>query len=193
MSDNRPLVYLCFSTDIVHSGHLAILNRAAALGYLVVGVLVDHAVASFKRYPLLPYSERVTLFENMKGVERVICQKTLSYKGVIEELHPDIIVHGDNWRQGFQKPIRDEAEALLAAYGGRIVEFPYTVSQQLRAIENRNRADAAIPDVRRGRLRNLLELKGFVRILEAHSGLSGLIAENAVVYQDGRAHAYDGM
>lgn len=193
MSDNRPLVYLCFSTDIVHSGHLAILNKAAALGHLVVGVLADRSVASFKRYPLLPYDERVAMFENMKGVERVICQKSLSYKGVIEKLHPDIVVHGDNWRHGFQKPIRDEVEALLSQYGGRIVEFPYTVSPELRAIENRNRADAALPDVRRGRLRKLLDLKGFVRILEAHSGLSGLIAENAVVYQSGRAHAYDGM
>ena len=58
-------VYICFSTDIIHSGHLAILNKAAQLGELTVGVLSDQAVASFKRYPLLPFEERKNLFENI--------------------------------------------------------------------------------------------------------------------------------
>ena len=188
-----PLVYISFSTDILHSGHLAILQKAAALGRLTVGILADTAVASFKRYPLLPFAERKALFENIKGVEQVICQETLSYKGVIKQLHPDIVVHGDNWSAGLQSPIRVELIELLSSYGGKLVEFPYTESPELRAIESRSRADAAIPDVRRGRLKSLLKLKGFVRILEAHSGLSGLIAENAVVYQDGIARSYDGM
>lgn len=188
-----PSVYISFSTDILHSGHLAILQKAAALGRLTVGVLADTAVASFKRYPLLPFAERKALFENIKGVEQVVCQETLSYKGVIEQLHPDIVVHGDNWSAGFQSPLRAELIELLSAYGGKLVEFPYTESPELRAIESRSRADAAIPDVRRGRLKNLLKLKGCVRILEAHSGLSGLIAENTTVYQDGIARSYDGM
>ena len=189
----RTSVYICFSTDIVHSGHLAILKKSAQLGELTVGVLSDSAVASFKRYPLLPFEERKNLFENMKGVSRVICQDTLSYRGVIGQIHPDIIVHGDDWTQGFQRPIREEAEALLKKYGGKIVEFPYSEAPELRAIEQRGRADAALPDIRRARLRKLLDLKGFVRIIEAHSGLSGLIAETATVYQDGIGRSYDGM
>lgn len=188
-----PTIYISFSTDILHSGHLAILQKAVTLGRLTVGVLADTAVASFKRYPLLPFAERKALFENIKGVERVICQETLSYKGVIDQLHPDIVVHGDNWSTGFQSPIRAELIELLSEYGGKLVEFPYTESPELRAIESRSRVDAAIPDVRRGRLKNLLKLKGCVRILEAHSGLSGLIAENAAVYQNGIARSYDGM
>ena len=190
---NQPSVYISFSTDILHSGHLAILNKAAALGRVTVGVLADRAVASFKRYPLLPFSERKALFENLKGVERVVCQETLSYKGIVEQLHPDIVVHGDNWSTGFQSPMRAELIELLNAYGGKLVEFPYTEDPELRAIESRSRADAAIPDVRRGRLKKLLDMKGFVRILEAHSGLSGLIAENAAVYQEGAVRSYDGM
>lgn len=186
-------VYMCFSTDIVHSGHISILNKAAQLGKLTVGILSDSAVASFKRFPLLPYEERKNLFENMKGVYRVVRQDTLSYRGIIEQLHPDIIVHGDDWRQGFQAPIRQETEALLGAYGGKIVEFPYSDSPQLSAIERRSRADAALPDIRRGRLKKTLELNGFARVIESHSGLSGLIAENATVYQNGVGRAFDGM
>lgn len=186
-------VYISFSTDLLHSGHLAIIRKAAALGSLTVGVLADAAVASFKRYPLLPFEERKAIFENIKGVEQVVCQETLSYKGIVEQLRPDIVVHGDNWSRGFQSPVREELMELLSAYGGKLIEFPYTDKPELRMIENRSRADAAIPDIRRGRLKGLLKLKGFVRILEAHSGLSGLIVENAMVYQEGTARSYDGI
>lgn len=191
--DKQKTVYICFSTDIVHSGHLAILKKAAQLGELIVGVLSDSTVAGFKRYPLLPFEERKNLFENIKGVSRVICQDTLSYRGVIKQLRPDIIVHGDDWTQGFLQPIRAEVEALLKEYGGELVEFPYDESPELRTIEHRRFAEAALPDFRRARLKKLLELKGFVRIIEAHSGLSGLIAETATVYQDGVGRSYDGM
>lgn len=186
-------VYMCFSTDIIHSGHLAILNKAAALGKLTVGLLSDNAIASFKRYPMLPYAERKKLFESLKGVDQVICQQSMSYRDVIERLHPDIIVHGDDWKQGFQKPIRDEAAELLSAYGGRLVEFPYTNDPELKAIENRYRAEAALPDVRRGRLKKMLRLKGLVTAIEAHSGITGLIAEKTKVLQDGKTYQFDAM
>lgn len=186
-------VYIAFSTDILHTGHLSILQKASTLGNVTVGVASDSVVASFKRYPLLPFEERKALFENLKGVDHVVCQDTLSYRGIIEQLHPDIIVHGDDWCRGPQKPLRDEVLTLLNAYGGRLVEFPYTNDPKLRAIENRSRSDAAVPDVRRGRLKKLLQLKGFVRILEAHSGLSGLIAEKVTVYQNGMGRSFDGM
>ncbi len=190
---NQQTVYIAFSTDIIHSGHLSILNKAVSLGSLTVGVLSDTAVASFKRYPLLPYAERKKLFENLKGVDRVVCQETMSYHDVIEQLHPDIVVHGDDWKMGFQKPLREEVISLLSAYGGKLVEFPYTNDPELRAIENRYRAEAALPDVRRGRLKKMLGLKGFVTAIEAHSGITGLIAEQTKVLQDGRTYQFDAM
>ena len=100
-------VYLSFSTDIIHSGHIALIRRAQQLGDLVIGVLSDEAVASYKRYPLVPASERRVMFENISGVTRVVEQRTLSYREVLEELRPDYVVHGDDWATGFQKPIRD--------------------------------------------------------------------------------------
>lgn len=189
----RPTVYISFSADILHGGHLAILHKAAALGHLTVGVVADSTVASFKRYPMLPFAERKALFESFKGVERVVCQETLSYKGIIEQLHPDIVVHGDNWREGFQKPLRDEVIALLGEYGGKLVEFPYSSDEKYRSLEARARAELSLPDVRRGRLKKELGLKGLVTAIEAHSGITGLIAEQTVVYQDGAAHQFDAM
>ena len=186
-------VYICFSADVLHGGHLSILNKAAALGRLTVGVLSDKAVASYKRYPLVPYEERKALLESIRGVEQVICQETLSYKGVIEQLRPDIVVHGDDWREGFQKPLRDEVTALLGQYGGELVEFPYSTDEKYKEIEKRTRMELSLPDMRRARLKKLLGLKGLVTAIEAHSGITGLIAEKTVVYQDGAARQFDAM
>jgi len=190
--ENRT-VYMCFSTDMVHSGHIAIIRKAAKLGKLTIGVLSDEAIASFKRFPLMPYEERKSLFENIAGVDRVICQDKLSYKDVLNDLKPNYVVHGDDWQSGFQKPIRDEVVSVLASYGGRLVEYPYSADDKYKDIEARTRSELAMPDVRRGRLRRMLNAKGLVTAMEAHDGLTGLVVENTVVYQDGGARQYDAM
>ncbi len=186
-------VYMCFSTDIIHGGHIAIIKKAQKLGRLIIGVLSDEAVASYKRLPLVPVSERKLMFENISGVYKVVEQKTLSYKDNIEALHPDIVVHGDDWCQGFQKPIRDEVVSALATYGGKLVEYPYSEDDTYKAIEAHTRSNLAMPDIRRGRLKRVLEMKGLVTAMEAHDGLTGLIVENSVVHQDGGAHQFDAM
>ena len=186
-------VYMCFSTDMVHSGHISIIRKAARLGKLIIGVLSDEAVASYKRFPLLPFSERKVIFENITGVYQVTEQKTLSYKGNLEKFHPDFVVHGDDWVKGFQKPVRDEVISVLASYGGRLVEFPYSDDEKYLSLESRARADLALPDVRRARLKKMIAMKGTVNAIEAHSGITGLIAEKTVVYQNGQAHQFDAM
>ena len=186
-------VYMCFSTDIIHGGHIAIIKKAQKLGRLMIGVLSDEVVSTYKRLPLVPASERRVMFENVVGVYKVVEQNTLSYAGNLKKYHPDIVVHGDDWCTGFQKPIRDEVVSVLDSYGGRLVEYPYSDDAKYREIEARTRADLAMPDIRRGRLRKLLAMKGFVTVMEAHDGLTGLIVENTVVHQDGGAHQFDAM
>ena len=186
-------VYMCFSTDIIHGGHISIIKKAQKLGRLIIGVLSDEAVASYKRLPLVPAAERKPLFENIAGVYKVVDQNTLSYKDNLEEIKPSIVVHGDDWCTGFQKPIRDEVVSILASYGGKLVEFPYSSDDKYKDIEARTRADLAMPDIRRGRLKIVLEMKGLITAMEAHDGLTGLIVENTVVHQDGGAHQFDAM
>ena len=186
-------VYMCFSTDIIHGGHIAIIRKAEKLGKLIIGVLSDEAVASYKRMPLVPASERKVMFENIAGVYKVVEQNSLSYKENLQKYKPSIVVHGDDWCTGFQKPIRDEVTSILASYGGKLVEYPYSTDPKYAAIDARTRADLAMPDIRRGRLRRVLEAKGLVTAMEAHDGLTGLIVENTVVHQDGGAHQFDAM
>ena len=190
---NERTVYMCFSTEYIHSGHIAIINKARRLGRLIVGVLSDEAVSSFKRYPLIPFEEREALFENLAGVERVVEQKTLSYADNLRELKPDYVVHGNDWCDGFQKPIRQEVCEVLAEYGGQLVEYPYSNNPMYKELDANHRADAAMPDVRRGRLRKLISMKGLVTAMEAHSGITGLIVEKTKVLQDGKTYQFDAM
>ncbi len=190
--ENRK-VYMCFSTDVIHSGHISIIKKAARLGKLTIGVLSDEAVISYKRFPLLPYAEREAMLENIVGVHNVVEQKTLSYKNNLVKYKPDIVVHGDDWVSGFQKPIRDEVVSVLAEYGGKLVEYPYSTDEKYKELENRSRSELATPDMRRGRLRKALAMKGIITAMEAHSGLTGLIVENTVVNENGGARQFDAM
>ena len=190
--ENRT-VYMCFSTDMIHSGHIAIIRKAEKLGKLIIGVLSDEAVASYKRFPLMPFEERKTMFENIVGVYKVVEQKALSYKENLEKYRPDYVVHGDDWVSGFQKPIRDEVCSVLASYGGKLVEYPYSKDEKYAEIEKRARMELATPDIRRARLKKVLAMKGIVTAMEAHSGLTGLIVENTIVEENGGARQFDAM
>ena len=117
-------VYICFSTDILHNGHIRILQRAAELGEVTVGLLTDEVVASYKHYPLIPLEERIAMFEGLKYVSRVVVQESLDYTDILNRLRPDIVVHGDDWLVGYQANIRQKVIETLKGWGGELVEFP---------------------------------------------------------------------
>lgn len=186
-------VYMSFSADMLHGGHIAIIKKAAKLGRLTIGVLSDEAVVSYKRFPLMPFSERKTMFENIVGVDRVVEQATLSYRDNLLEYKPDILVHGDNWQSGIQLPIRTEAIDTISTYGGQLIEFAYSSDPKYLELERRARAELSTPDMRRGRLKKVLSMKGLITACEAHSGLTGLIVENTIVEEKGGARQFDAM
>lgn len=186
-------VYMCFSSDMIHSGHIEIIQKASQLGQLTVGILTDEAVSQYKRFPLLSFDDRKLLFANIRGVSQVVAQTELSYKKIIEDLKPDFVVHGDDWKEGFQKPVREEVLDCLKAQGGTLVEFPYSTKEQYRELEKMALQQLSIPDVRRGRLRKLLAMKPLMTVMEAHSGITGLIVEKSTVYQDGKTKQFDAM
>lgn len=190
--ENR-IVYMCFSTDMLHGGHISIIRKARRLGRLMIGVMSDEAVASYKRYPLLPFEDRKAMFSSIAGVYKVVSQNSLSYKENLLKYKPDYVVHGDDWQRGYQKAIREEAVSVLASYGGRLVEYPYAGDPKYRELEARLKTETAMPDIRRGRLKKQIETKGLVTAMEAHDGLTGLIVENTVIYDNGKANQFDAV
>ena len=190
--ENRR-VYMSFSTDLLHSGHISIIKKAQQLGKLTIGVLTDEAVMSYKRFPLVPFTERKAMMESIAGVDKVVEQRTLSYKENLERYRPDIVVHGDDWRTGALRPVRDETVAVLNTYGGELVEFPFTRGDIYQEIDRRTRAELSLPDLRRARLKKTLQIKGFATAMEAHSGITGLIVESTVINDADGAHQFDAM
>lgn len=190
---SQKTVYMSFSTDLIHAGHTAIIKKAASHGELIVGVLTDEVVASYKRYPVLKFEERVKLMESIKGVQRVTPQTTLSYAENLRKLKPDYVVHADNWRTGLQKPIREEVLTVLAEYGGQLIEYPYSENEEYEKLEKMQREQLSMPDLRRRRLKELLDMKPLIRVIEAHSGITGLIAEKTTVLKEGKTYQFDAM
>lgn len=186
-------VYVSFASDIIHGGHMNIIKKAAALGEVTAGLMTDEVVVSYFRHPVLSFESRVEIMENIKGISHVIPQNTLSYRDVIRKLKPDIVVHGDDWKTGMMRPIRDEVIELLAEYGGELIEYPYTYKEEYDRLERKQIEQLSIPDMRRGQLRSLLKMKPTVRIMEAHSGITGLIVEKTCVLKDQKAYQFDGM
>lgn len=189
----KKAVYVAMSADLIHPGHINILKHAAELGDVTVGLLTDAAIASYKRLPHMTFEQRKTVVENLAGVTRVVAQETLDYLPNLERLRPDYVVHGDDWRTGVQAPVRQRVIDALASWGGELVEIPYTEGISSTKLNASLREIGTTPDVRRARLRRLLEHKRPVRILEAHNGLTGLIVENTKVERDGATIEFDGM
>lgn len=188
-----PVVYTALGTDVIHEGHLNILRHAREYGTVIVGALSDKALIRYSRFPTVSQEERVKLYESLEGVSRVVIQDDYLYNDVIATLKPDYVVHGDNWQNGPERAIRNNIEGLLATYGGTLIEVPYTRSEQARKVDQQLREKLAMPEYRRRRLRQLLAISPTVKVIEAHDGLTGLIAEKTVVDHNGRLDQFDGM
>lgn len=186
-------VYMCFSTDIIHSAHINLIRKAQDYGRLIIGVLSDEVVASYKRFPMVPQSERKAILASISGVYKVVDQNTLSYRDNLEKYRPTYVIHGDDWKEGIQKKIREEVFEIQLSHGGEVIEYPYADDKIYKELEQRARVELATPDMRRKRLRKLLEIKGLVTALEAHSGLTGLLVENTIVEENGGARQFDAM
>lgn len=181
------------SADMIHTGHLNIIHEANKLGRVVVGVLTDKAIASYKRLPFLTYEQRSEIVANIKGVDEVIPQTTLDYVPNLEKIHPDYVLHGDDWKQGVQQKTRQRVIDCIAQWGGKVIDIPYTQGISSSLLNQRLKEIGTTPEVRMKRLRRLIAAKPIVRILESHSGLTGLIAENACVEVNNQKREFDGM
>ena len=186
-------VYVAMSADIIHPGHLNIIEEASKLGDVTVGVLTDAAIASYKRLPYMNYEQRAAVVRALKGVAEVIPQEQLDYIPNLLKLKPDYVVHGTDWREGVQAKTRQRVIDTLATWGGELVEPEYTEGISSTQLNKAIREVGTTPDIRRRRLRRLLNAKPIVRVMEAHSGLSGLIVENTSAVKNNVKHEFDAM
>ena len=186
-------VYACFSTDVIHEGHLHIIQEAQAYGELTIGVLTDEALIKFDRFPTITFDERFQMMQKLDGVAHVVAQSTVSYTENLQKLKPDYVIHGDNWKTNEQKIIRDNVLKVLSTWGGQLIEVPYTRTEKVQHIDKVMHDKLAMPEFRRKRLRQLLQLRPIVKALEVHSGITALIAEKTIVQNKEELDQFDAM
>ncbi len=190
---NSKKVYIGMSADLIHQGHLNIIAEGCKLGKVIIGLLTDEAIASYKRLPLIAFDERKLIVENLKGVEKVVPQTTLDYVPNLKEIKPDYVVHGDDWKTGVQREVRQRVIDTLAEWGGELVEPKYTEGISSTDLITAVKAQGITPGKRMKTLRRLIDVKPIVRILEAHNGLTGLIVEKTSIEKDGKKMEFDGI
>ena len=189
----RKTVYVGLSADIMHEGHINILRIANSYGDVIVGLLTDQAIASYKNIPYLDYKKRKVVIENMKYVKKVIPQKTLDYVENLKLIRPDYVVHGDDWKSGVQKKTRERVVSTLKKWSGKLIEPKYTKNISSTSIKNKITEIISTPENRVSRLKRLISSKNIVRILESHNSLTGLIIENLKIIKNNKKIEFDGM
>jgi phosphoenolpyruvate mutase len=192
-TNQANIVYVAMSADIVHPGHINLLDKAAELGPVTVGLLTDEAIASYKRLPLMTYDERRSVVERLEQVSEVVPQETLDYEPNLRALRPRYVVHGDDWREGVQAKVRERVIEVLQEWGGELVEPQYTEGISSTRVQQALLEVGTTPDIRRRTLRRLLSAQPVTRVMEAHNGLTGLIVEHTTANRDGRQVDFDGM
>ena len=193
MKNKQKKVYVALAVDLIHRGHLNILNIAKKYGKVTVGLLTDRAISSYKKPPILDFKERLNIAKNLKAVDNVIPQESLDYTKNLKLLKPHFVVHGDDWKKGIQKNIRKKVIDTLKMWNGKLIEPKYTAGISSSKINDIINSLGTTPDIRRKSLKRYLEMKGFVRFLDIHNGLSGLIIEKTKVKINGKFEEFDGM
>lgn len=186
-------VYVGLAADILHLGHINIIKLASKYGKVIVGLLTDSAISSYKKFPYLSYEQRYIVVKNIKHVHDVVPQKTLDYSANLNLIKPKYVVHGNDWKRGVQKKIRQDVINTLKKWSGKLIEPEYTKNISSSLIKNQIREVGTNPETRRSKLKRLLEAKKLVRVLECHNPLSGLIVENSFITKNQKLLEYDCM
>ena len=178
---------------MLHHGHMNILEEARKYGDIIVGLLTDSAIAEYKRLPYLNYKQREKIIINLRGVTEVVPQNEWDYSHNIKKIRPDFVVHGDDWKIGADKTLRKNVIKTLKEYGGKLIEIPYTKGVSSEALIDSERIYSTTPEIRISTLSRLISSKSIVRIIEAHSPLSAIIAEETVLKTGMKKKSFDGF
>lgn len=189
----KNFVYIGLTADTIHHGHINLIENARKYGEVIVGLLTDKAVSDYKRLPLLTFEQRKKILINIKGVHQVVPQNEWDYSPNIRKYKPEYMIHGSDWTYGQMTRIRQNTIKELKKYGGKLIEVPYTKGVSSTALSLDQNTKFTTPELRLKNLSRLLEAKNFLRIIETHSPISALIAENTNITVKNKIKEFDGF
>ena len=188
----KKKVYLAFSTDIILDAHLKLINKAKNLGEVTVGILTDEAICQYKSLPNYNFKKRFDMFKSLKNIKNLVKQETLDYTKNLENLRPDYVIHGDDWKEGIQKYTRLKVIKTLRKWSGKLIEFKYERDPKISVIKSKFK-NYSTPDLRVSKLSRLINSKSIVRTIETHSALSALITDKLEFIQNNQFISFDAL
>ena len=192
MKKKNKIIYLGMSADIIHRGHINLINKASKYGDIIIGLLTNKAISSYKAEPVLSYKERETVIKNIKKIKKVIPQTTLDYTENLKKIKPDFVMHGDDWKKGPQSNVRKKVIKTIKMWKGKLIEVPYTDGISSTDIK-KGFKEYQLNISRRSKLKILLNSKSFLRIIECHSPIAGQIIEKTFRNKLGEKIEFDGF
>ena len=194
MKSKKKIVYVPLAVDYLHSGHINILKKASAYGKVMVGLLTDRAIAEYKKIPAIPFSERYQILSGIKFVDQIVTQNQANYYYAINKYRPDYFVHGDDWKLGPLKKTRNKVFKYMKAIKGKVIEFKYTKNISSSEIKEKILKESK-PENRISMLKRLLNNYKYLRLIESHSALTGLIIEDLKIkkLKEKEASEFHGM
>ncbi len=186
-------VYIALSVDFVHHGHMNLIEKARQLGEITLGLLTDKAIASKKELPYLNYNQRLQIVKNFNGIKKVIPQNEWDYSNNILKIKPDYFVHGDDWNFNGEIQLKENALKALKKVSGKLIEIQHVKDISSSKLKKKSNNVGGMPDVRRSSLKRLLNSGKFLKIIEVHSPISAIIAENTNYKNSNKNIFYDGF
>ena len=190
MKKAKKSVYIGITLDVLHPGIINILSKGKELGNLTVGLLTNEAIKGHRSLPILSYEDRESILKSTNLYDEIVPQNEWDYSKNVLKIKPDYVIHGDKWSFHYGEKMKANLLSALSTYGGKLKEIPYT-----KGYENLSFSSSAESTSynRILTLRNKLKTNGYLRILEAHSALCGVIIENISAMHNGVEREFDGM
>ena len=134
----KPRVFVPMSADILHKGHINILKKAKKFGNVIVGLMTDKGIASYKKKtPIFKYKDRALLVSSLKYVDQVVPLEGLKYPEIQSHFKFDFFIHGDDWKKGIQKICRKNLLDVAKKTNCRVIDIPYTIGVSSSRIKNK--------------------------------------------------------
>ena len=123
----RPFVFVPMAADLFHHGHINILKKAKKYGTVIVGLMTDKGIKSYKkRFPIISYKNRKKILDHVICVDKVIALGGLKYAEYANYYKFEYIVHGDDWKKNIQSGHRKKLKKLMKNWNGKVLDFAYT-------------------------------------------------------------------
>ena len=115
------------SLDFLHHGHINILKKSKKYGNVIVGLMTDEGIKSYKKkYPIIKYKERKDILKNLILVDQIIPINGLKYVDYAKYYKFDYFIHGDDWKRGVQSEQRKNLIKIMKLWGGKVIDIKYT-------------------------------------------------------------------